>query len=114
MNKRKTECELPEAKHVRVTGRADKSCVHFSTTCMLPDAKPVSVTTSQPDQASYRLLVNSHADSFFLLLICINTHKRLNNKHRWLKIKLLDQLTVRVMQVRERLTIPHQPFTAEG
>lgn len=35
----------------------------------LPEAKPVSVTTSHPDQASYRLFVNSHADSFFLLLI---------------------------------------------
>lgn len=35
----------------------------------LPEAKPVSVTTSHPDQASYRLFVNSHADSFFLLFI---------------------------------------------
>lgn len=35
----------------------------------LPDANPVSVTTSHPDHASYRLFVISHADSFFLLLI---------------------------------------------
>lgn len=35
----------------------------------LPDAKPVSVTTSHPDHASYKLFVISHADSFFLLLI---------------------------------------------
>lgn len=35
----------------------------------LPDANPVSVTTSHPDHASYKLFVISHADSFFLLLI---------------------------------------------
>lgn len=40
---------------------------------VLPDAKPVSVTTSHPDQASYRLFVNSHADSFFLLFIYKHT-----------------------------------------
>lgn len=34
-----------------------------------PDANPVSVTTSHPDHASYKLFVISHADSFFLLLI---------------------------------------------
>jgi hypothetical protein len=40
-------------------------CENFS----LPGANPVSVTTSHPDHASYKLFVISHADSFFLLLI---------------------------------------------
>lgn len=40
----------------------------------IPDAKPVSVTTSHPDHASYKLFVISQADSFFLLLICRNKY----------------------------------------
>lgn len=74
----KTERELLEAKHVRVTSGRDNGRVSVfvlcaCVTCVLPEAKPVSVTTSHPDQASYRLFVNSHADSFFLLFIYKHT-----------------------------------------
>lgn len=47
----------------------------------LPDANPVSVTTSHPDHASYRLFVISHADSFFLLLIWVEM-VMLHSSHR--------------------------------
>ncbi len=48
----------------------------------LPDASPVSVTTSHPDQASHRLLVNSQADSFFLLFIYTDGENRSKQRCR--------------------------------
>lgn len=53
-----------------VTILADKCKKEILWFFNLPDARPVSVTTSHPDHASYKLFVISHADSFFLLLIC--------------------------------------------
>ena len=79
--------ELSEVMLVKITARRDTGCVClYMCVCkrahVLPEANPVRVTTSHPDQASYRLLVNSHADSFFLLLIYMHAHTNKRGKTR--------------------------------